>query len=250
MDEDFQQRYQAAERAYSAGQYDEARRIATVLLDQLVETPSDSEQKAAVLGWRAFVALLLGHIELHGLGHPGEASDFFQTVLDSQPHNTLKELAQQGLERAAAMAATAPTEPTEPNPVDITIQPQPQGETAGSTAMPDLLRDPFLPVQADSDPGQTTSIDPSDAMPWLDPTPEPTRHQTGDNATEPPTAQEPESSPEPTNQEGAMEPDPMELLAGNLLRVKLPPRSNNRKAGEPPAESPGSSWLQRLLRRR
>ena len=73
---DFQQHYQAAERAYSAGQYDEAHQIAKMLLHQLGATPDDPEERAAVLGWRAFVALLLGHTELYGLDHPSQASRF------------------------------------------------------------------------------------------------------------------------------------------------------------------------------
>ena len=64
MDGDFQQQYQAAEQAYGAGQYDKAHPIATMLLDQFGTTPEDPEERAAVLSWRAFVALLLGHIEL------------------------------------------------------------------------------------------------------------------------------------------------------------------------------------------
>ena len=217
MDEDFQQRYQAAERAYGAGQYDEAHRIATALLDQLSGTAKDPEEEKALLGWRAFVALLLGHIELYGLEQPSQASAFFQTVLASQPHDTLRELAQQGLKRAAEMAETAPA---------------------------DILRDPFLPEQPVNSQGQTAATNQSSAMPWLDQmtaaSPEPT-----------PAASAPEPIVEPDPSESdPSDPDPMDLLAGSLLRVKLPAQVANSEAEEAPADSSGSSWLQRLLRRR
>ena len=130
VDGDFQQHYQAAERAYGAGQYDEAHRIATMLLDQLGATPDDPEERAAVLGWRAFVALLLGHIELYGLDHPSQASRFYQTVLDSQPHDTLGELAQQGLTRASAMAEATP-EPSASTP-------EPEATAPSTTQQPPL----------------------------------------------------------------------------------------------------------------
>ena len=70
MDGDFQQQYQDAERAYGEGDYAEAHRLASGLLEQLVDQPQDPEAQAAVLGWRAFVALLLGHIELYGRDNP------------------------------------------------------------------------------------------------------------------------------------------------------------------------------------
>ena len=76
MDGDFQQQYQDAERAYGEGDYAEAHRLASGLLEQLVDQPQDQEAQAAVLGWRAFVALLLGHIELYGRDNPNHPSFF------------------------------------------------------------------------------------------------------------------------------------------------------------------------------
>ena len=67
---DFQQLYQHAERAYGQGNYTEARRLASGLLEQLMDQPQDPDAQAAVLGWRAFVALMLGHIELYGRETP------------------------------------------------------------------------------------------------------------------------------------------------------------------------------------
>ena len=221
MDEDFQQRYQAAERAYGAGHYDEAHEIATALLDQLSGTAKDPEEEKALLGWRAFVALLLGHIELYGLEQPSQASAFFQTVLASQPHDTLRELAQQGLKRAAEMAETAPA---------------------------DILRDPFLPEQPVNGQEQTASTNQTSAMPWLDQmteaSPEPTPAA---SAPEPVVEPKPPVEPDPGESDPS-DPDPMDLLAGSLLRVKLPAQFAKSEAGEAPADSSGSSWLQRLLR--
>ena len=246
MDEDFQQRYQAAERAYGASQYDEAHKIATALLDQLSGTAKDPEEEKALLGWRAFVALLLGHIELYGLEQPSQASAFFQTVLDSQPHDTLRELAQQGLKRAAEMAAPKTSTPI--NESSINEPPSLTPETP-TTAPSDILRDPFLPEQPVNGQGQTASTNPSSAMPWLD--------QMTEASPEPTPAA---SAPEPVIKPDPGDPDPGEsdlsdsnpkdLLAGSLLRVKLPAQFAKSEAGEAPADSPGTSWLQRLLRRR
>ena len=262
MDEDFQQRYQAAERAYGAGQYDEAHEIATALLDQLSGTAKDPEEEKALLGWRAFVALLLGHIELYGLEQPSQASAFFQTVLASQPHDTLRELAQQGLKRAADM--TAPKTSTPINEPSINEPPSLTPETP-TTAPADILRDPFLPEQPVNSQGQTAATNQSSAMPWLDQmtaaSPEPTPAA---SAPEPVVEPNPPVEPDPgdpdpgdpdpgdpdPSESDPSDPDPMDLLAGSLLRVKLPAQFAKSEAGEAPADSPGSSWLQRLLRRR
>ena len=84
MDGDFQQTYQAAERAYGGGDYETAHQLASDLLKQLEsQDQSDNDQvRDAVLGWRAFVTLLLGHIELHGLQRPDQAAVFYQRALD------------------------------------------------------------------------------------------------------------------------------------------------------------------------
>ena len=273
MDGDFQQHYQAAERAYGAGQYDEAHRIATMLLDQLGATPEEPEERAAVLGWRAFVALLLGHIELYGLDHPSQASRFYQTVLDSQPHDTLGELAQQGLTRASAMAEAKP----EPVASPSTPEPEATAPLNTGTTTPEILRDPFLPDQPVSGQGQgpTPSQPQTMAMPWLDqmaesspepaaqpsPTPElepepeatiqlkPEEETKSSPEPEPEPDPEPEPEPSPTPAP-APQPDPMDLLAGSLLRVTVRLPETPQKNGGPPMGSPGSTWLRRLLRRR
>ena len=123
MNGDFQQTYQAAERAYGGGDYETAHHLASGLLKQLdVEERADDDQvHDAVLGWRAFVALLLGHIELHGRERPDQAANYYQLALDCQPQDTLADLARQGLQRSLV----------EPEAV--------QGES-----LPSMLQDPFL----------------------------------------------------------------------------------------------------------
>lgn len=263
VDGDFQQHYQAAERAYGAGKYDEAHRIATMLLDQLGATPEEPEERAAVLGWRAFVALLLGHIELYGLDHPSQASRFYQTVLDSQPHDTLGELAQQGLTRASAMAEATP----EPVASPSTPEPEATAPLNTGTTTPEILRDPFLPDQPVSGQGPTPSQPQTVAMPWLDqivnssPEPAPQPSPTPEPEPEPPTqlkpeaetkpSPEPEPEPEPSpTPDPAPQPDPMDLLAGSLLRITVQLPETPQKNGGSPMGSPGSTWLRRLLRRR
>ena len=263
VDGDFQQQYQAAERAYGAGKYDEAHRIATMLLDQLGATPEEPEERAAVLGWRAFVALLLGHIELYGLDHPSQASRFYQTVLDSQPHDTLGELAQQGLTRAAAMAEAKP----EPVASPSTPEPEATAPLNTGTTTPEILRDPFLPDQPVSGQRQTPSQAQAVAMPWLDqmaesspepaaqpsPTPEPEPEPPTQLKPEAETKPSPEPEPSPTpdpDPAPAPQPDPMDLLAGSLLRITVQLPETPQKNGGSPMGSPGSTWLRRLLRRR
>ena len=267
VDGDFQQHYQAAERAYGAGKYDEAHRIATMLLDQLGATPEEPEERAAVLGWRAFVALLLGHIELYGLDHPSQASRFYQTVLDSQPHDTLGELAQQGLTRASAMAEATP----EPVASPSTPEPEATAPLNTGTTTPEILRDPFLPDQPVSGQGPTPSQPQTVAMPWLDqivnsspepaaqpsptpePEPEPPTQLKPEAETKPSPEPEPEPEPSPTpdpDPAPAPQPDPMDLLAGSLLRITVQLPETPQKNGGSPMGSPGSTWLRRLLRRR
>ena len=64
MDADFEQHYQAAERAYGLGEYAEAHALTSALWDQL-QSASNEHDPGLILGWRAVVSLLLGHIQLH-----------------------------------------------------------------------------------------------------------------------------------------------------------------------------------------
>ena len=140
MDGDFQQTYQAAERAYGGGDYETAHHLASELLKQLeLADPADDDQvRDAVLGWRAFVTLLLGHIELHGLRRPDLAAGYYQLTLDCKPQDTLADLAKQGLQRSLV---------------------EPSAES-----LPSMLQDPFLNT---ADPASTSGTSQSTAMPWL-----------------------------------------------------------------------------------
>ena len=225
MDGDFQQQYQDAERAYSEGDYTEAQRLASDLLEQLVDQPQDPDAQAAVLGWRAFVALLLGHIELYGHDNPRQAAGYYEQVLASQPQDTLAELAQQGLERSR-QSNTAPAQPIRSR--------QP---------LPEMLRDPFL---TDQQAGSKAT-----AMPWLEPTnPEPSPAPTEIPILDAELLPEPNLEPtaEPDNDKAEpdfAEEDPREVLAGSLLRVKI--NLSEVKTGTVNSDPPRSSWIQQLL---
>ena len=251
MDGDFQQQYQDAERAYSEGDYTEAQRLASDLLEQLVDQPQDPDAQAAVLGWRAFVALLLGHIELYGHDNPSQAAGYYEQVLASQPQDTLAELAQQGLERSR-QSNTAPS----------------QRKTAHQP-LPEMLRDPFL---TDQPTGSKAT-----AIPWLEsstpeptPPPEPNPQPTPVPTPEPTPEASPEPSPEPTPAPTAIpileaelvpeptaepdndkaepdfaEEDPRGVLAGSLLRVKI--NLSEVTTGTVNSDPPRSSWIQQLL---
>ena len=65
MDADFEQHYQAAERAYGLEEYAEAHALASALWGQL-ESASDEHDPSLVLGWRTVVSLLLGHTSCMG----------------------------------------------------------------------------------------------------------------------------------------------------------------------------------------
>ena len=225
MDGDFQQHYQDAERAYSEGDYAEAHLLASGLLEQLVDQPQDADAQAAVLGWRAFLALLLGHIELYGRDNPSQAVGYYEQVLANQPQDTLAELAQQGLERSR-QSNTAPSQ-----------------ATRSRQPLPEMLRDPFL---TDQQAGSKAT-----AMPWLEPTnPEPSPAPTEIPILDAELLPEPNLEPtaEPDNDEAEpdfAEEDPREVLAGSLLRVKI--NLDEVKAGTVNSDPPRSSWIQQLL---
>ena len=269
MDGDFQQQYQNAERAYGLGDYAESHRLASGLLEQLVDQPQDPEAQAAVLGWRAFVALLLGHIELYGHNNPSQAVVFYRQVLVSQPQETLAELAQQGLERSLqSSSVTSQPEPhseQEPTPADASAG-EPSQATTAQQPLPEILRDPFLkdqPVASgapNSSITRATATARATAMPWLESTtpeptapPEPTPQPSPEATPEPSPEPTPEPTPAPTEipileaelvpestpEPAVTEEDPLEVLAGSLLRVKinLPDPTAVKVQQEPPRPS-------------
>ena len=179
MDADFEQHYQAAERAYGLGDYAEAHALASALWDQL-ESASDKHDPSLVLGWRAVVSLLLGHIQLHGLQQPEQAAISYERVLLGDVDATIAALAEQGLQRCRSedMASEAGSTP------------------ATSGAISDLLKDPFL----SNDPDQTRPalVDAITAMPWLSGDAEPRAMPTPDPSAPLTPLPAPVQSPEPT----------------------------------------------------
>ena len=233
MDADFQQTYQAAERAYGGGDYKTAHHLASGLLKQLdVEERADDDQvHDAVLGWRAFVALLLGHIELHGRERPDQAANYYQLALDCQPQDTLADLARQGLQRSL-------------------VEP----EAVQAESLPSMLQDPFLNNAA---PATTPGLSQTTAMPWLTenssppqaretPAPEPRRMAK-------PVRSKPELSEQvtTTNDEPPHPEQPLPLLIPEeslenaWLRVSITPEST-RADSIPMDQAKPSSRLKRL----
>lgn len=229
MDGDFQQRYQAAEQAYGEGRYADADTLATTLLQQLEATPDSPETRAAKLGWRAIVGLLLGHITLYGQQQPDPAAGFYQLVLDSDPQETLAELARQGLNRC-------------------------QAQQPGEAQRPDLLQDPFVNSGSAAAPSAQQQQARPTAMPWLDAPspaePEPEPSPTPTPSQEPLQAQEhfqTQESPAEAEQEEAETSDPEQVLSGALLRVRL----DAMQEADPEQradDSASASLLQRLRR--
>ena len=154
MDGDVQQHYLAAEQAYGDGHFAEAQSIASTLLAQLNTASNSAEEEEARLAWRAFVTLLLGHIHFHGLNQPEQALTHYQLALENQPPDTLRELAEQGIDRCEEQIAPPPLEPE--SSCDQPVHPQ-----AGM----ELIRDPFLgttPLASDA-PDEVRNS----ATPWL-----------------------------------------------------------------------------------
>ena len=164
MDGDFQNNYLAAEQAYGAGDFEAARSLVLTLLDQLEPLPASKSEQDATLAWRAFVALLAGHIHLYGLNEMGEARSYYELVLASNPQDTLQDLAEQGLERSwQGQTFEIKAEPTSAAPANPITEPSPVAESSG------LIRDPFLKQSPDSIQADQPETSPpqSAATPWL-----------------------------------------------------------------------------------
>ena len=163
MDGDFQTRYVAAEQAYGAGDFEAAQAITSALLAELEPLPKSAEERDAALAWQAFVALLAGHIHLYGLQQPDQAHGFYSLVLSSHPPDTLRQLAEQGLERLAEQSTASTVSTAQPEP---------------APAQASLISDPFLAASASEATQAAIPQAQTTATPWLDRTPEPVTQAT------------------------------------------------------------------------
>ena len=172
MDADFQEQYVAAEQAYSASEFDKADDLARPLLGQLEPLPPSGAERDATLAWRAFVALLLGHIHLYGKDDGIQSAEFYRLVLASEPPDTLRELAQQGLGEALERSPVIDVAVSAPAAEELASMPF--GKVTSKPASSDLIRDPFLnPTSTRSASDKRTTADKpaaetiETAMPWL-----------------------------------------------------------------------------------
>ena len=164
MDGDFQNNYLAAEQAYAAGDFQAARTLVLTLLAQLEPLPASKSEQDATLAWRAFVALLAGHIHLYGFNETDESRSYYELVLASNPQDTLQDLAEQGLERSRqAQTIDIKAEPTSAARANRITEPSPVADSSG------LIRDPFLKQSPDSIQADQPETSPpqSAATPWL-----------------------------------------------------------------------------------
>ena len=268
MDRDFQARYQQAERAYGEGSYSDAHAMASDLLSELESTAHDDGTASAWFGWRSVVALLLGHIALHGLHQPKEAADFYALVLDSQPPEIQAQLAEQGL--AFAHQASLAAEMPEPEPVHSAMATLELNTPRDASPSTDLLKDPFL-LEDTQRSKPTTNAPRSTAMPWLEEAIAPTPKLESKDLETP--AQGSEVSQDQANQPLVIPPqhghnedakpeedkalleftedtqtsqqDPMDLLRDSWIRITVDPSLLDTTKGE--AKSP-PSWRLRLSR--
>ena len=235
MDADFEQHYQAAEWAYGLGEYAKAQALTSALWDQL-QSASNEHDPGLILGWRAVVSLLLGHIQLHGLQQPEQAAISYERVLEGDVDATIAALAEQGLQRCRAEDITSGAGTT----------------PATNGTIPDLLKDPFLSTEPDQ--ARPAPADLVTAMPWLSsdeepramptPDPSPTATPVPDPVPSPEPTVNPEANahvekqePEPTAEEPPLDtiepaPQPQEpagtkLLEHSWLRVQLQPETKS-----------------------
>ena len=208
MDADFEQHYQAAERAYGLGEYAEAHAIASALWGQL-ESASKDHDPSLVLGWRAVVSLLLGHIQLHGLQQPEQAAVAYERVLEGDVDATIAALAEQGLKRCRSEQIASEADMT----------------PATNGAIPDLLKDPFL--STDPDQARPAPADVVTAMPWLSSEEEPRAMQSPDPSPTATPVPDPVPSPEPT-----LSPE-----ANSDVEVEMANQEQARSEEEPPLDA-------------
>ena len=166
MDADFQEQYVAAEKAYSSSEFDKADELARPLLERLEPLPDSGAERNATLAWRAFVALLLGHIHLYGKDDVSQSAEFYRLVLASEPPDTLRELAQQGLNEALERSPVIDVDVSAAAAEELASVPF--ANASGQPAGNDLIRDPFLNATesraaADNPAAETIET----AMPWL-----------------------------------------------------------------------------------
>ena len=229
MDADFQEQYVAAEQAYSASEFDKADDLARPLLGQLEPLPPSGAERDATLAWRAFVALLLGHIHLYGKDDGSQSAEFYRLVLASEPPDTLRELAQQGLSEALERSPVIDVAVSAPAAEELASIPF--GDVTSEPASDDLIRDPFLNASstrtaADKrSPMKRPAAETIEtAMPWLkaewdEPkgSQQPRNLDSAQDLAEDPVGLEQASTPSLAK---AFDTDPKRLEAG-LLRVNL-----------------------------
>ncbi len=217
MDADFQEQYVIAEQAYSAGDFSKAEDVARQLLGKLDPLPSSGAEREATLAWRAFVALLLGHIHLYGKDDVSQGTEFYRLVLASEPQDTLRELAQQGLNEALERSPV----------VDVSVSAAAEDESAQSNeaakqpASHDLIRDPFLNSSSThATSGGRGAEETNTAIPWLKKeADEPRQLNKAKQHDEDPLVRVPQET-SPASVDRQFEIDPTRLEAG-LLRVTL-----------------------------
>ena len=230
MNADFQEQYVAAEQAYSASEFDKADELARPLLGQLEPLPASGAERDATLAWRAFVALLLGHIHLYGKDDVSQSADFYRLVLASEPPDTLRELAQQGLNEALERSPV----------IDVAVSAPPAEELASvpfanassQSAGNDLIRDPFLNTtatgaEADNRDAETIET----AMPWLKA-----------------ESQQPKERQQPKGSQQRRELDSAQELAENPIVLEEAPKQTSKPALSRPFDTDPKRLKAGLLR--
>ena len=258
MDADFQEQYVTAEQAYSSGDFSKADALAQDLLERLKPLPTSGAERDANLAWRAFVALLLGHIHLYGKDDVSQGAEFYRLVLASDPQETLRELAQQGLDEAHERSPIVDVEISKEDDEDGAGEDNIQDEEPALLEIPsnqpvseELIRDPFLQTGSLPEIGEKTATATIEtAMPWL--TTESTQSQpigrTKQIVPSKALVEQPAANAAQPSTSDLFDADPKRLEAG-LLRFTLE-NHHQLKSGEPdsaPSNRPTpQSWRHQL----
>ena len=230
MDADFQEQYVAAEQAYSASEFAKADELARPLLGQLEPLPASGAERDATLAWRAFVALLLGHIHLYGKDDVSQSADFYRLVLASEPPDTLRELAQQGLNEALERSPVIDVAVSAPMAEELASVPF--ANASSQLAGNDLIRDPFLnatTTRAAADNSEAETIE--TAMPWLKA-----------------ESQQPKERQQPKGSQQRRELDSAQKQAENPITLQEAPKQTSKPALSRPFDTDPKRLKDGLLR--
>jgi hypothetical protein len=224
MQSSLEQAYSAIERSYGEGRFAEAMEQALALQQQLESGRSDQLDQR--------LQLLIGHIHLYGLAQPEQAATAYTAVLENCREATIRELAEQSLQRCGepkpSGSETPPAGELPATPWLTQLREPEQAlaeiQQAWSTVIPAAAPEPPEPSEAASPATPWRSSGTSTQAPMAAPAPEPE------------TQPEPEPAPAPEPEPAVVDLDPGLLLVRLASRTPVAP--HKATAGDLPVPEP------------